>query len=87
MSDQETRVVLVKPGDVLLIGNVGELLPDQQVTDALRGLKRAIGCEVYLFAEDIDIAALDPHYEATGADLRAQQASGEGTGADGGAKA
>lgn len=52
----ETRAVLVKPGDVLLIGNVGETDPD-----SLRGLNvfwEELGIRVAVFEGDIDIDAV-----------------------------
>lgn len=57
------RVVLLKPGDVLLIGNVGPL--DQDAVDALHDgashLSTALGlAQVVLFEGDIDLAATTP---------------------------
>lgn len=56
MSD-DVRVVLVKPGDKLLIGNVGELDADNaaQVVSAFNELT---GLRVVLFEADIDIALM-----------------------------
>ncbi|MFE5771434.1 hypothetical protein ACFQ7O_24075 [Streptomyces sp. NPDC056485] len=56
----ETRhVVLVKPGDVLLLGNVGEVSPEQ--AQALsQVLAKEMGIRVVVFTEDIDLAAV-PH--------------------------
>jgi hypothetical protein len=55
----ERVVVLTKPGDTLLVGNVSgvtDMTVDQvkQVTDALA----ALGLKVIFFADDIDIAKL-----------------------------
>jgi hypothetical protein len=58
MSD--TRIVLVKPGDVLMLGNV--TLPEDEdaleaFDSALRTLKDALGLEhVLVFEDDIDLA-------------------------------
>ncbi|MCX4886054.1 hypothetical protein [Streptomyces sp. NBC_00847] len=57
------RVVLVKPGDVLLIGNVGQL--DQDAVDALHDgasqFRSALGlAQVALFEGDIDLAVTTP---------------------------
>jgi hypothetical protein len=57
----ETRVVLVKPGDLLLIGNVGEITQEQydQGYAAFSALlKEELNIRVVLFSGDIDIAAL-----------------------------
>jgi hypothetical protein len=53
----ETRVVLVKPGDVLLIGNVG-LTVQSEVVSATQAISKIIGTRVVMFADDIDIALL-----------------------------
>lgn len=49
------HVLLVKPGDILLIGNVGGLDVDEidRVQPALRDL---LGIEVVLFESDIDMS-------------------------------
>lgn len=54
MSD-ETRVVLLKPGDVLLIGGV-DVTPDneQVVRDAID----ALGLRAMIFADDIEIESV-----------------------------
>lgn len=59
MSD--TRIVLVKPGDVLILGNV--TIPEDEaardaVTSALRTLKETLGLvhDVLVFEDDIDLA-------------------------------
>ncbi|GFH34305.1 hypothetical protein [Streptomyces pacificus] len=66
MSD--TRVVLVKPGDLLLIGNVGELDTDtlyEQVPQLLENIKTALGLAgVVIFEGDIDLAAATPPMKA-----------------------
>lgn len=59
MSD--TRVVLVKPGDLLLIGNIGTLYDGPEAPDltALDGLKQALGLAgIVVFEGDIDLAAV-----------------------------
>lgn len=56
------RVVLVKPGDVLLIGNLGDLDDEsaRTLTELLGPLKAAIGAEQILcFEADIDLAVTD----------------------------
>jgi hypothetical protein len=58
MPDQETRVVLVKPGDVLLFGNVGDL-PAEAIDAGTEQLLDATGvAKVIFFRDDIDMAAL-----------------------------
>ena len=63
--DDETRVVLIKPGDTLLIGNVGDLEPGvvQVASDALRamGFDRNI-----LFVGDIEIGRIAEEKPVTG---------------------
>ncbi|WP_156206149.1 hypothetical protein [Streptomyces lycii] len=58
VSDSGTRVVLVKPGDVLVFGNVGDV--DAEQVSLLGGLLRDLlpDTQVVLFAEDIDMAAV-----------------------------
>lgn len=60
-----TRILLIKPGDVLLIGNTGQLYETQSTEDTqhlaavIEAFKDALGIKaVFLFEEDIDIAAL-----------------------------
>ncbi|WNI16922.1 hypothetical protein [Actinacidiphila sp. ITFR-21] len=63
MSD--TRIVLVKPGDVLIIGNAPSI-DHEEVAPLLTGLRQQLGlARIMLFSDDIDLAAV-----AT-ADLRA----------------
>lgn len=52
---RERRVLLVKPGDILLIGNIGRdtVTPEQLIRPADR--MREIGIETFWFSEDIDI--------------------------------
>ncbi|KAF4408665.1 hypothetical protein GCU69_13290 [Streptomyces lycii] len=51
-------MVLVKPGDVLVFGNVGDV--DAEQVSLLGGLLRDLlpDTQVVLFAEDIDMAAV-----------------------------
>jgi hypothetical protein len=58
MSESDVRhVVLVKPGDLLVFGNVGEV--DVESVEALNAhLHERLGIEVVLFAGDIDMAAV-----------------------------
>ncbi|MEV5347187.1 hypothetical protein [Streptomyces achromogenes] len=63
MSADTVRAVLLKPGDVLLIGNVGELTPeDAEAAGHLASqLCTALGlAHVVLFHEDIDLAVAAP---------------------------
>ena len=54
----DTRVVLVKPGDVLVFGNVGDLDPTD-CADTLRDLKEKIGlAQIVIFPGDIDLASI-----------------------------
>ena len=58
----ETRIVLVKPGDVLILGNVGEFAASDAKTIAhhLEVLKRRLGLrEVLLFEGDIELAMVE----------------------------
>lgn len=50
----DTRVLLIKPGDVLLIGNVGDLDPEG-APEAAAAIQDAIGVRIVIFTEDIDI--------------------------------
>ena len=56
----DTRIVLVKPGDVLMLGNV--TLPEDEdaleaFNTALRTLKENLGLEhILVFEDDIDLA-------------------------------
>jgi hypothetical protein len=53
----ETRVVLVKPGDVLIFGNVGNF--DSSIADRFGDLKDLLGLkQIVIFTEDIDLAAI-----------------------------
>lgn len=54
----ETRVVLIKPGDILLIGNLGDYFDPDAVRSAISDLGDRIGVKVYAFAADIDIAKI-----------------------------
>lgn len=57
----ETRAVLVKPGDLLLIGNVGiATTDDHDVLAAGVEFFRRLGIDVVFFAEDIRIDLLPP---------------------------
>lgn len=59
----ETRhVVLVKPGDLLVFGRLGEI--DEESVKALsEHLHERLGIEVVLFEGDIDMAGLKRHGE------------------------
>jgi hypothetical protein len=53
-----TRVLLVRPGDVLLIGNIGEHVDPTAANAAVETLRKETGVKVFLFRGDIDIAKL-----------------------------
>lgn len=53
----EVRVVLVKPGDKLLIGNVGEL-DAETATEVVKAFNELVGLRVVLFEEDISMSLL-----------------------------
>lgn len=55
MSD-ETRVLLVKPGDVLLIGNVGFDADPTWIQKCVEHMQRNFGIRAVIFAADIDVA-------------------------------
>ena len=50
---EERHVVLAKPGDVLLIGNVGQI--DQELLQAASGMFNELQIKVFWFAADIEI--------------------------------
>lgn len=50
----DTRVLLIKPGDVLLIGKVGDVDPEG-ASEAAAAIQDAIGVRIVIFTEDIDI--------------------------------
>lgn len=54
--DEVRHVVLVKPGDILLIGNVG--LDADEVHRILPELRDLLGIEVVLFVSDIDMSVV-----------------------------
>lgn len=57
----EKRVLLLKPGDTLLIGNVGDLPAEvfNEVTGALAVLREHVGVvDVVLFERDISIDSI-----------------------------
>lgn len=56
----ETRVVLVKPGDLLIFGNVGSACYDAESLNILGArLKELLGISyVVFFEDDIDLAAV-----------------------------
>jgi hypothetical protein len=63
MSADATRVVLVKPGDVLLIGNAGQLGDDaaEALHNLASQLRSVLGlAHVVLFEGDIDLAVTTP---------------------------
>lgn len=58
MSRHESRILLVQPDDVLLIGHAGNCDPEA-VNAAAHALKDALGLRhVVVFAEDIDMTLL-----------------------------
>lgn len=57
----ESRVVLVKPGDLLVLGNVGEMTSESlaAMQDAINALKEKLRLAgVVLFESDVDLAAV-----------------------------
>lgn len=59
MSQKRTqRVVLVKPGDVLLIGNAGRLGAEEGDQEFLGELVKRLGIQVVIFEQDIEIGRL-----------------------------
>lgn len=56
MSDA-ARIVLVKPGDVLIFGNVTVDVDDPVLTETMTSLKEMLGLAgVLIFDDDIDLA-------------------------------
>lgn len=53
-----TRVLLVRPGDVLLIGNIGQPTNLAATNAAAEALRKDVGVKVFFFAGDIDVAKL-----------------------------
>lgn len=53
-----TRVLLIRPGDVLLIGNVGPIRDAKAAADAAQAIKDVVGVRVVLFERDIDVDKL-----------------------------
>lgn len=61
-----TRVMLVKPGDVLVFGNVGDLGNPQQAHQTVTALRDQLGlAAVLLFRGDIDMTAIPAAIEAS----------------------
>lgn len=59
MAAEGTRVVLVKPGDLLLVGNVGDLGSQTEMEVSLRPIVdrfAALNVSVVFFKEDIELA-------------------------------
>ena len=54
------HVVLAKPGDVLLLGNVGEDFTPE-TAHILREFFGEAGIQVAIFTEDIDVGGLEEH--------------------------
>jgi hypothetical protein len=53
----DTRIVLVKPGDVLILGNVTSFPDDDRLHTALSTLRERLRLsEVFVFEDDIDLA-------------------------------
>ena len=59
MSEQIRHVVLGKPGDVLLLSNLGPLAMD--TVDQVREFFRELGIRVAMFEDDVDLAMLKEH--------------------------
>jgi hypothetical protein len=59
MADEsETRVLLVKPGDLLLVGNIGHIGSPDRAADAVK-VFADMGVKVVFFMADIDMAKVD----------------------------
>lgn len=58
--EADTRVVLVKPGDLLLIGNVGSVGDPDRARSAVNVFKD-MGINVVFFMDDIDMAKVHSH--------------------------
>jgi len=58
MESDERRVILVKPGDVLLIGNIGSKFAPAALAEVIKALSELVGCPVAVFEEDIDLDAV-----------------------------
>lgn len=56
---REQRVLLIKPGDLLLVGNAGELM-DEGFSEVLGQFTKRLGVNVILFEADIEIGRLTP---------------------------
>jgi hypothetical protein len=57
MTDSETRLVIVKPGDVLVLANVGPL--GDKVGDLLAVLKDELGLRhILIFERDADLSVV-----------------------------
>lgn len=52
-----TRVVLIEPGDVLLIGNLGRLESPEQIEPVVRCLDE-LGIASLVFSADIDLDSI-----------------------------
>lgn len=63
MSDG-TRVLLIKPGDILLVGNLGTDLDPVALSRAIGEFSEQTGIKVYAFAADIDIDKIPAPKEA-----------------------
>lgn len=58
VEQEPRRIVLLKPGDTLMIGNVGAFSPEDLAAagDALAAIRDKLGlAQILIFAEDIDI--------------------------------
>jgi hypothetical protein len=56
MATEETRVVLIKPGDLLLVGNVGELGWKPEAIGTIVDAFAALEVTAVFFSADIEIA-------------------------------
>lgn len=62
MTEQDKRILVVRPGDVLILKNLGELA-EEGIPDFISGINKlseAIGVKVFAFSDDIDVSTL-PH--------------------------
>lgn len=58
-SRSDVRVVLVKPGDVLVIGNLGPGFVPELLSEATKMMKAATGISILACYQDVSIGVLD----------------------------
>lgn len=59
MSDDQRRAVLLRPGDLLILGNLGTDVDPEVLGGAARALKDELDlCSVVLFEADVTLASI-----------------------------